>query len=119
MSVIKILAVEDDEFNSKGFFRVIEVMYHDIEVKIAADYEQAIELYTGEDFDVLLVDLDLRGSKKQGWDFIIEIREQDKDVTIYVLTGIEYEGIIPQPDFGTRYRVKRWLRKPSTVWMEL
>lgn len=116
MPLIKVLAVEDDEFYSKALFRVMEVEYTDIEVKIARDYDEAVEHYTASDFDLLLVDLDLRGSKKQGWEFIMEIREQDQDIVIYVLTGIEYEGIISEHEFKKKYKVKEWLRKPIPAW---
>ena len=112
MFLIKILAVEDDEFNSKSFFRILKVIYTDIAIKVAKDYDEAMDLYTNEDFDVLLVDLDLRGSVKQGWDFISEIRAEDDDITIYVLTGIEYEGVISEKEFTDKYKIKKWIKKP-------
>lgn len=113
MGAIKILFLEDNVDDCTAFVRVIEKVYKDyLSIHWAKTYEEAIDLYTNDEFDGLLVDLDLRGSYRQGEDFIKEIRANNPDIIIDILTGIDYEGLPPDHKFKERFNVRQWYKKP-------
>lgn len=112
MEKIKMLALEDEAYHERAFFPMLKEVCPNIEVTIAKSFQEAIDKYTSEDFDVLLVDLRLEGSEKQGDDFIRLIRENNPKILIYVLTGVEYGGIPTEKDFTDKYAVKKWVKKP-------
>jgi hypothetical protein len=40
------------------------------------------------------------------------IRENNPNILIYVLTGVEYGGIPSEKDFREKYAIKKWIKKP-------
>ena len=112
MDKINILALEDEEHNIKSFFRMMQVLCEPVSITIERNYEQAIEEYNKNQYDALIVDLKLEGEDKQGEDFIREIRKNDTEIPIYILTGVEYDKVLREKFFVEKYKIKRWVKKP-------
>jgi CheY-like chemotaxis protein len=113
MEKVKMLAIEDEPYHERAFFAMLKEVCPSIEVTIATSFQEGIDRYTGQDFDVLLVDLRLEGSEKQGDDFIRLIRENNPNILIYVLTGVEYGGFPSEKGFTEKYGIKKWIKKPK------
>lgn len=79
----RILIVEDEEAIRKGLTDVL--LYHGYKVQVAVDGAEAITKYTEEKPDLILLDVML--PKKDGYTVCNEIRSQDREQPIILLTA--------------------------------
>lgn len=103
--VINILIVDDEKsicetlswiFKKEGF-----------EVTFTTNYEEALKLIRGKNFDIFLIDLILQGG--HGLDLIRAIKDLELMGTIIIMTGYpEYESLIN----GIRLDVFDYVSKP-------
>ena len=88
---LKILIVEDDLIDRKQLERFLSKSVLSLtEVKHTEYLETALELLDQDDFDIVLLDLNLTDSK--GLDTLVKVTEKYPRVANIVITGIDREG---------------------------
>jgi CheY-like chemotaxis protein len=112
MENLNILALEDEEHNIKAFFGMMKAICEPVSVTVKKTYDEAIAEYHNRKYDALIIDLRLEGEGKQGEEFIRDIRKENTQMPIYILTGVEYDRILSEKDFKEKYNIKRWVKKP-------
>lgn len=106
MVVHKILLVEDDVILASALKEYLED--HGLEVFWAEDGEKALEVYEEECPNLVLLDIIL--PKKNGFEVIEAIRENDHYIPIVLMTGTEVE---PESEVkGYKLGAVNYLRKP-------
>jgi CheY-like chemotaxis protein/anti-sigma regulatory factor (Ser/Thr protein kinase) len=85
----KILVVDDNRINQVVTRRILEKQ--NFECAVAANGVEAIERATAEDFDLILMDLNMPGIN--GMETTKRIREFNKNVPIVALTAVEIEEV--------------------------
>lgn len=105
-----ILIVDDEErmlIALKDFFNA-----QDYEVYVAKDGQLAIDKYYQHQHEIDLILLDVMMPKKDGFEVVMELREDDCDVPIILLTakGEEYDQIK-----GFQYGVDDYITKPFSL----
>jgi DNA-binding response OmpR family regulator len=81
----KLLMVDDDIFRYAGKMKIF-LQKKGIEMQMAEDFDGALELIRNNKFDLMLLDVGLAG-QKNGLDLLKEIRKNDKDTAVYILTA--------------------------------
>ena len=85
----KILIVEDDEVNRK----ILELqLRNNFQLALAKDGNEAIELFAHNDFELILMDINL-GAGMNGIDLMKEIRKFDKGKSIPVIAITAYTNL--------------------------
>ena len=80
---INILIIEDEVDIREGISEYLsEVGY---EVKVASDGQEGIDLFRQNKFDLVLLDINMKGMS--GVQLAKEIRKQDKDILIIFITA--------------------------------
>ncbi len=107
----RILVMEDEEGVSKVIGAALRRMGH--EVELVADGQRAVEVYQsaqdlGRPFDVVLLDLTIRGGKG-GQEAIQVLREIDPTVKAIVMSGYADDPVVLEPE---RHGFKGFLAKP-------
>ncbi len=85
----KILIVDDNRINQVVTKRILEKK--DFECEVAGDGHQAIEMVKKEDYDLILMDVNMPGIS--GLEASKEIRKFNKNIPILALTAVEVEEI--------------------------
>lgn len=80
----KILVVEDEKAISR--IMIMKLIQEGYLVDLADDGDKAVNLFLNNKYDCILLDLIL--PKKDGFDVLSEIRNQDKDVKVMILTNL-------------------------------
>ncbi len=108
MSRIKILVAEDDINIRMGIVDTLES--ENYQVTQAKDGRQALELFTNNSFDLVL--LDIMMPEKSGYDVCRDIRAIDEDVCIIMLTakGDEIDKVV-----GLKLGADDYVTKPFGI----
>lgn len=85
-----ILIAEDESVLSEAMKSRLEAKGYG--VIVAADGEEALELFENNEVDIVLLDLVM--PKKSGFDVLIELRERDRDFPIIVTSNLGGEADI-------------------------
>jgi len=80
----KILVVEDEKAISR--IMLMKLIQEGYAVDLADDGDKAVNFFLNNQYDCILLDLIL--PKKDGFDVLSEIRSQDKDIKVMVLTNL-------------------------------
>jgi len=82
---MKCILVVDDSIGIRALMQQI-LLDKGVSVTAAASGEEALEICKVDKFDVMFVDINMPGGM-HGVDFCVKVREDDKDVVIYAITG--------------------------------
>ena len=104
--VQRILIVEDDE-DTRNTFQQLLTMSLGVEVELAADGAQALEMLLDRPFSIVITDL--RMPKLSGMKLIAEIQSRQLPVTVIVTTG---HGSIDDAVSAMRMGAYEFLTKP-------
>lgn len=80
---LKLLYVEDDEFSRVQTLDILKLFFDDI--LVAADGEEAINIYNSKKIDFMITDINM--PKVNGIELIKHIREENKDIPIFILSA--------------------------------
>ena len=80
---LKLLYVEDDESSRVHTFDILKLFFHDIIV--AVDGEDACKKYDANEVDFIMTDINM--PKKNGLEFAKYVRENNKDIPIFILSA--------------------------------
>lgn len=80
---MKLLLVEDEALLSKNIAKGLRLLGYAVDC--AFDGEEALELYSLNDYDLMILDLNL--PKLDGMEVLQRIREQDADFRILILSA--------------------------------
>lgn len=91
---MKILTVEDDQINAMLMERVLMGLEFGFDHEIAANADEAIEITGKENFDLILMDINLGPSQMSGVDVMKNLREKKsyKGIPIYAVTCYALPG---------------------------
>lgn len=111
---IKILLVEDDEFLANMY--KTKLTLEGFEVAHAGDGEKGLELASSENPDIILLDILL--PKKDGWEVLGILKEQEKtkNIPVLMLTNLGQEGDV---DKGLKMGAVDYLIKAHFVPQEV
>ncbi|WP_022852101.1 response regulator [Limisalsivibrio acetivorans] len=87
LSTLKVLYVEDESVTRMAVTRVLQKRV--AEVFSAKDGKEGLDLYTQHKPDVVLTDLQM--PVMDGWEMIAEIRKENGNVPIIVISAYDYE----------------------------
>lgn len=80
----KILVVEDEKAISR--IMIMKLVQEGYSVDLADDGDKAINFFLNNKYDCILLDLIL--PRKDGFDVLAEVRSQDKEIKVMVLTNL-------------------------------
>lgn len=80
-----ILVVEDERFMRRLLERIL--CTDDTSVLLAADGQEAVDIYREHKFEIGVVLLDLGLPKLSGWEVFKNLKEQNPDVCVIVASG--------------------------------
>ncbi len=106
---LKILFMEDDEAIQDLVLDLCKVLGY--EAKVANNGEEAIEKYKNEKFDVVILDLTIKGGMG-GEECIKELKKIDPDVKAIVYSGYSESEVLKN---YKKYGFKAVLKKPFTL----
>lgn len=86
---LKILFVEDEKYTNKMMTKTIRYFCKNIDSSL--DCNEAIKMIQSNKYDIIITDLIF--PKSNGIDFIERIRKRDKNIPIFVYTGIQDDEI--------------------------
>ncbi len=112
MISIKILMLEDEVYHNNSFVSGIKFLNNNIIIDFVKSETEAIKKFLQNEYNLIVSDLDINGDIKKSEVFLKKVRSINKKIPIYILTGIEYEGIINENDFQKKYNIAKWLKKP-------
>jgi ActR/RegA family two-component response regulator len=109
MSPLKLLLVDDDDAVRTTLAAVLE--FHGFTVRTASTVPQALELVSGDRFDVLLADLNV-GQPGDGFTVVSAMRRVQPEACTFILTGYpDFESAIQ----AIRNQVDDYFSKPLKV----
>lgn len=79
----RIIVAEDDEITGISIKGILE--NYGFEVELVSDGEEALRLYQGGNFDEIILDVELPG--RSGIEIGTEIRRENKDIPIFIMSG--------------------------------
>lgn len=91
-SKIKIAIVEDEIFIATNLKFTLEDLGYEV-VFCAHNYQTAIEAINSNEFDVILLDIQLKGSPKTGFDIAAYLNENKKSIFIFLTAYSDLETI--------------------------
>lgn len=91
---MKILTVEDNDINALIMDRVLQELSFEYEHKIAKDGDEALEISGVDNFDLVLMDINLGNGKMDGSEVmkILRTKEAYKSVPIFAVTCYSLES---------------------------
>jgi CheY-like chemotaxis protein len=116
----KVLVVEDDEDYVKIIYESLEYYLPHIEFTITNTGEKAIRFLAHDQYDIAIVDLDLRqgGRTLTGMDVLRELAEKYPFVEIIVITGTSIHGVSSTKSGTSTFRgvpVRDVIGKPVSI----
>lgn len=91
---MKILTVEDDDINAMIMDKVLEQLSFEYEHKIARDGDMALEISKSDNFDLVLMDINLGNGKMDGTEVmkILKAKDDYSSVPIFAVTCYSLES---------------------------
>jgi len=109
LSNLKLLYIEDDIDTSEELLVIFNILK--LDVLHAANYNEAVELYKNNNFDLIISDIEL-SSKRNGIDFIKEVRTADDNIPIIITSA--YSDTSYMLD-SIELNIVRYLIKPIII----
>ena len=109
----RILVLEDDPHCLGTLFAILhEVSQH--EFVVCESVEAAMGELDASDYNLVICDLHIRRSRRQGRHFLWHLRSKDENLPVIVLTGMEYVAVHIRKGqtFYEGYRISRQVKKP-------
>lgn len=115
MDKLSMLLLEDEKDHYDSFVDVLETICPSIKVTFIQNLEDAMVAFNKSTFDLIIVDLLISGDNTIGRNFVKFVRGKNMTMPIYVITGIEYDGLFDEHDFRSNFKVKYWIKKPISA----
>ncbi len=104
---MKILVVDDEKFIRQGIKYMLEEEIDDIQVVLSSNGLEALDKIDNQKIDIIITDIKM--PLMDGIKLISEIRKNNKEIPIYVLTGFnEFEYAQQCID----YKIEKYILKP-------
>jgi len=107
---MKILIADDHALFRDGLKKILLEKFNDLEIEEAANYGELFSKIKDSKWDVIILDLNMPG--RSGFEALIELKSQMKDLNILILS------MYPESEFATRAiraGAKGYLTKGSSV----
>ena len=105
----KMIIAEDDEYLRGSYVEFFRILKKDLEVEAVPNGEELLERMGNSRYDLVMTDNDL-GRGINGFEVIARIREFDKAIPIFMVSGTE--GLVEKfaiEQGATGYLVKKYL----------
>ena len=118
MSAYNILIIEDDPHIAASLTEMLEILDHKV-IGVAPTYEEAIEKLSGEDIELALVDIQLKG-EKSGIDVAEKLKNEFKLPFIFTTAYADKETIHKAAEHSPYgYIVKPYTMKEINAGIEI
>jgi two-component system response regulator YesN len=103
----KILVVDDEKFIRLGIATILENNFNNIDVKLAKNGKEALDVISEEKIDIIISDINM--PVMNGMELLKEINELNKNIKTIILSGFNEFEYARQ---SIKYGVKNYLLKP-------
>jgi len=90
----KVLIIDDHEIFRQGLKKIISENFHDVQFAEAVSAEEAFSLYSKENWDIVITDINLPG--RSGIDIVKDLNQNHPEIPILVLS------MYPEEQFALR-----------------
>ncbi|TDT70455.1 AraC family two component transcriptional regulator [Hypnocyclicus thermotrophus] len=103
----KILVVDDEKFIRLGIATILENNFIDLDIKLAKNGKEALEIIEKEEFEIIITDINM--PTMNGMELLKEVNKLDKKIKTIILSGFNEFEYARQ---SIQYGVKNYLLKP-------